>query len=122
MNKPMLSPSSVEITRGPLPGSRKIRVDGVPFREVALSGASPPESATSRNGTPSTRIFREPGSGPRVISTDDGLSIGLFILDLSLRRYEPDQVQRDLGRIPHSQLRPERPWDVCDLVLAPRQV
>jgi len=42
MNKPILNPSSVAITRGPLPGSRKIKVDGVPFREVALSGGEAP--------------------------------------------------------------------------------
>jgi phosphomethylpyrimidine synthase len=42
MNKPILNPSSMEITRGPLPGSRKIHVDGVPFREVALSGGEAP--------------------------------------------------------------------------------
>ncbi len=42
MNKPVLNPRSVEITRGPLPGSRKIHLDGVPFREVALSGGEAP--------------------------------------------------------------------------------
>jgi len=42
MNKPILNPSSVEITRGALPGSRKIQVNGVPFREVALSGGEAP--------------------------------------------------------------------------------
>jgi phosphomethylpyrimidine synthase len=42
MNKPVLSPKTVAITRGPLPGSRKLLVDGVPFREVALSGGEPP--------------------------------------------------------------------------------
>jgi len=42
MNKPVLNPKSVEITRGPLPGSRKIHLDGVPFREVALSGGEAP--------------------------------------------------------------------------------
>jgi phosphomethylpyrimidine synthase len=42
MNKPILSPKSVSITRGPLPGSRKLVVDGVPFREVALSGGEAP--------------------------------------------------------------------------------
>jgi phosphomethylpyrimidine synthase len=41
MNKPVLNPKSVEITRGPLPGSRKVLVDGVPFREVPLSGGEP---------------------------------------------------------------------------------
>src|SRR6202012_1642437 len=33
---------SVSITRGPLPGSNKLIVNGVPFREVALSGGEPP--------------------------------------------------------------------------------
>jgi phosphomethylpyrimidine synthase len=42
MNKPVLNPSSVSITRGPLPGSRKVKIDGVPFREVALSGGEAP--------------------------------------------------------------------------------
>src|SRR5690348_6286213 len=43
MNKPILNSSSVtSVTRGPLPGSRKVFVDGVPFREVALSGGEPP--------------------------------------------------------------------------------
>ncbi len=42
MNKPILNPKSVTITRGPLPGSRKLLVDGVPFREVALSGGEAP--------------------------------------------------------------------------------
>src|ERR1051326_5790341 len=42
MNKPILRPQSIEVTRGPLPGSRKIYEGGVPFREVALSGGEPP--------------------------------------------------------------------------------
>jgi phosphomethylpyrimidine synthase len=42
MNKPVLNASSLQITRGPLPGSRKIHVDGVPFREVALAGGEAP--------------------------------------------------------------------------------
>src|SRR5438477_3941596 len=44
MNKPLLSPRPVTndvVTRGPLPGSRKIYVHGAPFREVALSGGEP---------------------------------------------------------------------------------
>jgi phosphomethylpyrimidine synthase len=40
MNKPILK--SVTISRGPLPGSRKLLVDGVPFREVPLSGGEAP--------------------------------------------------------------------------------
>ena len=42
MNKPILNSKSVSITRGPLPGSKKLIVNGVPFREVALSGGEPP--------------------------------------------------------------------------------
>ena len=42
MNKPILNPKSIGISRGALPGSRKLLVDGVPFREVALSGGEPP--------------------------------------------------------------------------------
>ena len=42
MNKPILSPKSVQITRGALPGSNKLLVGGVPFREVKLSGGEPP--------------------------------------------------------------------------------
>src|SRR5690348_4756066 len=47
MNKPILNPTSlnpqaVSITRGPLPGSKKILLNGVPFREVALSGGEAP--------------------------------------------------------------------------------
>ena len=42
MNKPILNSKSVSITRGPLPGSRKLMVNGVPFREVALSGGEAP--------------------------------------------------------------------------------
>jgi len=42
MNKPILNPKTLAITRGPLPGSKKLIVNGVPFREVALSGGEPP--------------------------------------------------------------------------------
>src|SRR5258707_6569073 len=41
MNKPMLD-NSLAITRGALPGSRKLMLSGVPFREVPLSGGEPP--------------------------------------------------------------------------------
>ncbi|HEX4078852.1 MAG TPA: phosphomethylpyrimidine synthase ThiC [Rhizomicrobium sp.] len=44
MNKPILNPRPVTnevVTRGSLPGSRKLYLDGVPFREVALSGGEP---------------------------------------------------------------------------------
>ena len=37
MNKPILD-KSLTITRGALPGSRKLMLGGVPFREVPLSG------------------------------------------------------------------------------------
>ncbi|HEY3776727.1 MAG TPA: phosphomethylpyrimidine synthase ThiC [Rhizomicrobium sp.] len=45
MNKPILNARPVTnevVTRGSLPGSRKIYVNGVPFREVVLSGGEPP--------------------------------------------------------------------------------
>ena len=42
MNKPILNTRNVQITRGALPGSRKLMLDGVTFREVALSGGEPP--------------------------------------------------------------------------------
>ena len=42
MSKPVLNLKSAAITRGAFPGSKKIYVDGVPFREVALSGGEPP--------------------------------------------------------------------------------
>ncbi len=43
MNKPILNSKSVtSVTRGALPGSKKVFVNGVPFREVALSGGEPP--------------------------------------------------------------------------------
>src|ERR1700744_3910398 len=42
MNQPILNPKSMAITRGALPGSRKLMVDGVPFREVPLSGGEAP--------------------------------------------------------------------------------
>ena len=41
MNKPILD-KSLSITRGPLPGSRKLMLGGVPFREVPLSGGEAP--------------------------------------------------------------------------------
>ena len=42
MNKPVLNSKSVSITRGPLPGSKKVFAGGVPFREIALSGGEAP--------------------------------------------------------------------------------
>jgi len=41
MNKPILD-KSMAITRGALPGSNKLLVGGVPFREVKLSGGEAP--------------------------------------------------------------------------------
>jgi phosphomethylpyrimidine synthase len=41
MNKPILD-KSLAITRGALPGSRKLMLGGVPFREVPLSGGEAP--------------------------------------------------------------------------------
>ena len=41
MNQPVRN-APVSVTRGPLPGSRKLLVGGVPFREVKLSGGEPP--------------------------------------------------------------------------------
>src|ERR1700729_4141377 len=41
MNKPILD-KSLSITRGALPGSNKLMLGGVPFREVKLSGGEPP--------------------------------------------------------------------------------
>src|SRR4051812_45967900 len=41
MNKPILD-KSLSITCGALPGSRKLMLGGVPFREVPLSGGEPP--------------------------------------------------------------------------------
>ena len=42
MNKPILNPKAMAITRGALPGSQKTYVNGVPFREIALSGGEAP--------------------------------------------------------------------------------
>src|SRR5712691_6256999 len=44
MNKQIrnAAPANDQITRGALPGSRKVKLGGVPFREVALSGGEPP--------------------------------------------------------------------------------
>src|SRR3569623_2859333 len=61
MNKPILNTKSVSITRGALPGSRKLIVNGVPFREVALSGGEAP-----------VRLYDT--SGPY---TDDGAAIDI---------------------------------------------
>lgn len=41
MNQPVRNPH-LSVTRGPLPGSHKVVLNGVPFREVPLSGGEPP--------------------------------------------------------------------------------
>ena len=71
MNKPILNQKALAITRGALPGSRKIAVDGVPFREVALYG-----------GEPSVRLYDT--SGPY---TDDSARIDIEA-GLAARRRE----------------------------------
>ncbi len=38
-----------------------------PDVSYSRTGASPPDSGTSRNGTPSTISLREPGNAPRVM-------------------------------------------------------
>jgi phosphomethylpyrimidine synthase len=50
VNKPILSPKNVTITRGPLPGSRKRIENGVPFREVPLSGGEAPVKLYDTSG------------------------------------------------------------------------
>jgi hypothetical protein len=49
MNKPILD-KSMAITRGALPGSKKLLVNGVPFREVALSGGEAPVRVYDTSG------------------------------------------------------------------------
>ena len=62
MNKPILNSKAVtSVTRGALPGSKKVFVDGVPFREVALSGGEAP-----------VRLYDT--SGPY---TDDNLTVDI---------------------------------------------
>src|SRR5215470_18431047 len=66
MNKPVLNPKTIEVTRGPLPGSRKTVVNGVPFREVALAG-----------GEPSIRLYDTTGpytDDNAIIDIEKGLS------------------------------------------------
>ena len=71
MNKPILSPKSIQITRGPLPGSRKVYEKGVPFREVVLSG-----------GEASIKLYDT--SGPY---TDDSVAVDIE-KGLAARRHE----------------------------------
>ena len=56
MNKPILD-KSLSITRGALPGSRKLMLGGVPFREVPLSGCEPPvrQNKTTKPKTKKTK-------------------------------------------------------------------
>ena len=69
MNKPILNSKTVtDITRGPLPGSKKVFVDGVPFREVALSGGETPVRLYDTSGPytdESVRIDIEKGLAAR---------------------------------------------------------
>jgi len=67
MNKPILNSKSVT-SRGPLPGSKKVFVDGVPFREVALSGGEAPVRLYDTSGPytdESIAIDIEKGLAPR---------------------------------------------------------
>src|SRR5580692_7163149 len=73
MNKPILNLKAVTndvVTRGALPGSRKVLVGGVPFREVALSG-----------GEAHVRLYDT--SGPY---TDDSVAIDIEKGLAALRR------------------------------------
>ena len=71
MNKPILNPKSVTndvVTRGALPGSRKVYVEGVPFREVALSGGEAPIRLYDTSGPytdDAQKIDIEKGLAPR---------------------------------------------------------
>jgi phosphomethylpyrimidine synthase len=68
MNKPILNQKALAITRGALPGSRKVHVDGVPFREVALSGGEPSVRLYDTSGPytdESAKIDIEKGLGAR---------------------------------------------------------
>src|SRR5471032_402281 len=67
MNKPILD-KSLAITRGALPGSRKLMLHGVPFREVPLSGGEPPVRLYDTSGPytdDSVAIDIEKGLGAR---------------------------------------------------------
>ncbi len=90
MNKPVLNQKPVEITRGALPGSRKVGVNGVPFREVALSG-----------GEPSLRLYDT--SGPY---TDESVRIDIE-KGLSARRREWILARGDVEAYAGRARRPE---------------
>src|SRR5882724_3903111 len=67
MNKPILD-KSLAIPRGALPGSRKLLLNGVPFREVPLSGGEPPVRLYDTSGPytdDSVTIDIEKGLGAR---------------------------------------------------------
>jgi phosphomethylpyrimidine synthase len=66
MNQSVRNPS-VSVTRGPLPGSRKIVLNGVPFREVPLSGGEAPVRLYDTSGPytdPAAVIDIEKGVAP----------------------------------------------------------
>jgi phosphomethylpyrimidine synthase len=67
MNKPILD-KSIAITRGALPGSNKLMLGGVPFREVKLSGGELPVRLYDTSGPytdDSATIDIEKGLAPR---------------------------------------------------------
>ena len=66
MNKPIRNPK-LSVTRGPLPGSHKLVVNGVPFREIPLSGGEPPVRLYDTSGPytdPAAVIDIEKGVAP----------------------------------------------------------
>lgn len=85
MNKPILD-KSFSITRGPLLGSRKVMLDGVPFREVPLSGGEAPVRLYDTSG-PYTDNSVE-------INIDKGLS-GLRQAWILARKDVEDYVGRE---------------------------
>jgi phosphomethylpyrimidine synthase len=89
VNKPILD-KSIAITRGPLPGSRKLMIDGVPFREVPLSGGEPP-----------VRLYDT--SGPY---TDDSVAIDID-RGLAARRREWILARGDVEEYAGRTRRPE---------------
>jgi phosphomethylpyrimidine synthase len=90
MNKPILNSKTVEVTRGALPGSRKLLLGGVPFREVALSGGEPP-----------VRLYDT--SGPY---TDDSVEIDIK-QGLAARRRDWILARGDVEEYEGRQRRPE---------------
>src|ERR1035438_8762473 len=92
MNKQIrnAAPTTDQITRGALPGSHKIYLSGVPFREVPLSGGEPP-----------VRLYDT--SGPY---TDDSVSIDIE-KGLAARRREWNLTRDDVEEYEGRQRRPE---------------